>query len=207
MAKPLVSDALWERIEPLLPTPKPRRLHFPGRRPLPPRQILTGIIFVLKTGIDWDDLPAELGCGCGRTCRKYLLEWQAAGVWDQVHALLLAELGEADKLDFARAAVEALKVRGLRTGTGLSPAARSQPGTRYCTLTEDQCDPTAMGMTRGIAPDVHGPIPRVDAVPPVADKLGQPQQRQDEAYGDGVFGRGPHRLADLGSGEVKPKPA
>jgi hypothetical protein len=33
--------------------------------------ILTGILFVLKTGIAWDDLPAELGCGCGKTCRRY----------------------------------------------------------------------------------------------------------------------------------------
>jgi transposase len=63
MAKPLVSAALWQRLEPLLPVPKPRRFRFPGRRPLDYRKILTGIIFVLKTGINWEDLPAELGWG------------------------------------------------------------------------------------------------------------------------------------------------
>jgi transposase len=88
MAKQLVSDELWERIEPLLPPEKPRRFCFPGRRPLDRRKILTGIIFVLKTGITWDDLPAELGWGCGRTCRETLAAWQEAGVWQRLHEVL-----------------------------------------------------------------------------------------------------------------------
>src|SRR4051812_1529991 len=88
----LVSDALWERLRPLLPPPSPRRFRFPGRKPLDYRKILTGILFVLKTGIDWDDLPAEFGCGCGKTCRHYLRAWHQAGVWRQFHAALLAEL-------------------------------------------------------------------------------------------------------------------
>ena len=50
MAKPLLPDELWERIEPLLPPPKPRRFRFPGRKPLDNRKALTGILFVLKTG-------------------------------------------------------------------------------------------------------------------------------------------------------------
>src|SRR5437764_1154510 len=71
MSKPLVSDALWQRLEPLLPPPPPRRPRFPGRKPLDYRKVLTGIVFVLKTGINWEDLPAELGWGCGKTCRAY----------------------------------------------------------------------------------------------------------------------------------------
>ena len=67
--KPLVSDALWTRIQELLPPEEPRRFRWPGRKPLDRRRILTGILSVLKTGIAWDDLPAELGCGCGQTCR------------------------------------------------------------------------------------------------------------------------------------------
>ena len=77
--KVLVTDQLWERIQPLLPPPPPRRFRFPGRKPLDYRKILTGILFVLKTGIAWDDLPAELGCGCGKTCRHYLRLWHEAG--------------------------------------------------------------------------------------------------------------------------------
>ena len=51
MAKPWRDDQLWSVIEPLLPPPTPRRVRCPGRRPLVPRQVLTGILFVLKSGI------------------------------------------------------------------------------------------------------------------------------------------------------------
>jgi transposase len=70
MAKPLVSDELWKRIEPLIPPPIPRRFRSPGRKPLEPREVLTGILFVLKTGIAWEDLPAECGWGCGLTGKR-----------------------------------------------------------------------------------------------------------------------------------------
>lgn len=81
--KPLVSDALWERIEPLLPPPPRRRFRFPGRKRLDYRKILTGILFVLKTGIAWDDLPAELGCGCTRSLAGFGASraWRALSWW------------------------------------------------------------------------------------------------------------------------------
>jgi transposase len=72
MAKPLLPDALWEKVEPLLPRPKRRRFRHPGRRPLDRRRVLTGILFVLRTGIRWNDLPSEMGCGSGSRCRRYL---------------------------------------------------------------------------------------------------------------------------------------
>ena len=101
MAKPLLPDELWERIEPLLPPPKPRRFRFPGRKPLDNRKALTGILFVLKTGIPWEYLPLEMGCGSGMTCWRRLRDWQAAGVWQQLHEILLAELNAADKIDWS----------------------------------------------------------------------------------------------------------
>src|SRR5438128_11999096 len=72
MARPLVSDELWEALRPLLPPPKPRRFRYPGRKPVDDRKALTGILFVLKTGIPWEDLPWEMGCGCGMTCWRRL---------------------------------------------------------------------------------------------------------------------------------------
>ena len=68
MVKPLLPDELWERIEPLLPPPKPRRFRFPGRKPLDNRKALTGILVILRTGIPWEYLPLEMGCGSGMTC-------------------------------------------------------------------------------------------------------------------------------------------
>src|SRR5438034_148304 len=56
----IVSDALWARIERLLPQKK-RRRRFPGRKRLPDRQALQGILFVLHTGIAWRHLPLALG--------------------------------------------------------------------------------------------------------------------------------------------------
>jgi len=101
MAEPLVSDALWERIEPLLPRLKRRRFYHPGRKPIDRRKVLTGIVFVLKTGIPWEELPQEMGCGCGMTCWNYLHAWQQAGVWQRLHEILLDELREADRIDWS----------------------------------------------------------------------------------------------------------
>ena len=91
MAKPLISDELWAVIEPLLPAPKPRRFRYPGRKPVDNRKALTGIVFVLKTGIPWEALPGDLGV-CGMTCWKKLHEWQEAGVWDRLQEVLLKAL-------------------------------------------------------------------------------------------------------------------
>ncbi len=95
MAKPLVTDALWRRIEPLLPPSKPRRRQFPGRKPIDDRRVVTGILFVLKTGIPWEALPREMGCGSGMTCWRRMREWMRAGVWPQVRETLLAEIESA----------------------------------------------------------------------------------------------------------------
>jgi transposase len=111
MAKPLLDDDLWERLTPWLPPPKPRRSRSPGRKPLEPRKVLTGILFALKTGIAWEALPQALGWGSGMTCWRYLRAWHRAGVWQQLHVVLLAKLRGADTLDWSRAGVDSASVR------------------------------------------------------------------------------------------------
>lgn len=108
MAKELVSDELWETIEPLLPEepPKPDG----GRPRVDDRAALTGIIFVLKSGIPWEMLPQEMGCGSGVTCWRRLCEWQEAGVWEELHRVLLNRLAEAEKIDWERAALDSSSV-------------------------------------------------------------------------------------------------
>ena len=66
MAKPLVPDELWAEIEPLLPPEPPK--HRGSRPRISDRAALTGIIFVLKSGIPWEMLPQEMGCGSGMSC-------------------------------------------------------------------------------------------------------------------------------------------
>ena len=108
MVKQLVSDELWEIIEPLLPeeSPKPKG----GRPRIDDRAALTGIIFVLKSGIPWEMLPREMGCGSGVTCWRRLREWQEAGVWERLHRALLDRLGEADRIDWERASLDSASV-------------------------------------------------------------------------------------------------
>src|SRR3712207_3360643 len=112
MAKELVTDELWEVIEPLLPEepPKPHG----GRPPIDDRAALTGIIFVLKIGIPWEMLPQEMGCGSGSTCWRHLRDWQEAGVWRELHRALLDRLGEADQMDWEHASLDLASVAAKR---------------------------------------------------------------------------------------------
>jgi transposase len=109
----VVSDALWERIEPLLPKVE-RRYRFPGRKRLPDRQALQGILFVLHTGIAWRHLPRELGFGSGSTCYRRLDEWQRAGVWERLHQLVLCELRAAGELEWSRAVADSSHVQAKK---------------------------------------------------------------------------------------------
>jgi transposase len=114
MAKLLVTDELWELVEPLLPTHRlsPKG----GKPPVDDRVCLTGILFVLKTGIPWEDFPQEMGC-CGMTLWNRLRDWQKAGVWQKLHELLLAKLRGADEIDFTRVIVDSGSVRAVFGGT------------------------------------------------------------------------------------------
>lgn len=115
MARPIVDDRLWKLIEPLFPVKK-RRFRYPGRKPLDNRAALTGILFVLRTGIPWEDLPQEMGCGSGMTCWRRLRDWHKAGIWSKVHQVLLRELRGADQIDFSRAAVDSSSIRAVFGG-------------------------------------------------------------------------------------------
>jgi len=135
MAKPLLTEELWLCIEPLIP----KRVVSPkgGRPAVPDRAALTGILFVLKTGIPWEYLPRELGCGCGMTCWRRLRDWQQSGVWQKIHEMLLAELRAADAIDFSRAVADSSSVRAVfgglkpapipRIGVRLAPSITSSP--------------------------------------------------------------------------------
>ena len=111
MAKPFVTDELWSLVEPLLPheQQKPKG----GSPRAPDRAALTGIIFVLRTGIPWEYLPREMGV-CGMTCWRRLRDWQAAGVWAALHRLLLERLQGAERLDWHRASLDSASVPAKR---------------------------------------------------------------------------------------------
>ena len=104
MAKPLLDDVLWNQIQVLIPAPKPRRSRYPGRKPIDDRKALTGILFVLKMGIPWEDLPQEMGCGSGMTCWRRLQLWHQAGAWQYIQQQLMVQWRGAEHVDWSRAA-------------------------------------------------------------------------------------------------------
>ena len=97
-----VPDDLWACVRPLLPTPV-RRYRSPGRKRLDDRRALCGVLFVLCTGLPWEQLPQELGYGSGVTCWRRLREWQSAQAWPQVREVLEPGLGADGVFDWDRA--------------------------------------------------------------------------------------------------------
>ena len=108
MAEDLLPDAFWARIAPL---------------------------FVLKTGIPWEYLPAEMGCGSGMTCWRRLRDWYQAGVWRRLHQVLLEELAQADRIDWDRAALDSAAVPapgGPRNGQEPNGSRQTGHEAPYC---------------------------------------------------------------------------
>ena len=124
MSQALIDDAIWARLEPLLPKRRPQRGHRHGRTPIPDRAILTGILCVLRSGIPWQKLPRQMGCGSGSTCWRRLVRWQRTGVWQRLHEMLLAELRRRGRLDQRWTVIDSGSVRAVRGGKKLD---RTQP--------------------------------------------------------------------------------
>jgi transposase len=134
--KPLVTDELWAVVASLLPK---RRAHRRGGRPwVDDRAVLTGILFVLRSGIPWRMLPPEMGCGSGVTCWRRLREWQRRGVWKRLHRVLLDRLAAADRIDWSRAAVDSRSLAAKKgvarsAGTPQTRANRARSSTLWST--------------------------------------------------------------------------
>lgn len=105
----------------MLPKPKARRFGYPGRKPVDDRKAFTGILFVLTTGIAWEDVPQEMGCGSGMTCWRRLRDWHKVRVWRRLHEILVAALNGAAKIDESRASVDSRSLRAA--GGARRPAA------------------------------------------------------------------------------------
>lgn len=115
----LLSHGLWKEIEPLLPpqTASPKG----GRPPVSNRACLTGILFILKSGLPWNMLPQEMGCGSGVTCWRRLQEWTQAGVWPALHRRLLRRLGKRGSIRLSRAVIDSASVRAVLGGATPDP--------------------------------------------------------------------------------------
>jgi transposase len=194
MAKPLLPSELWAILEPFvppLPPPSPKG----GRPPVGNREALTGILFVLKTGIPWEDLPQEMGCGCGMSCWRRLRDWQADGAWDRIHRVLLARLRGASKIDWSRALIDSSHVRAAYGGgdTGPSPVDRAKPGSKHHVITDASGIPLASSVTAANRNDVTEMAPLFNKLPAIAGKPGRPRRKPDALQGDRAYDSEPHR--------------
>jgi GntR family transcriptional regulator, trigonelline degradation regulator len=119
--KPILDDAVWAAVEAQLPPAKPRRFLHPGRKPVADREALSGILFVLQNGIQWNELPVEMGFGSGVSCWRRLRDWQQSGVWERIQGILLSKLPSADRVDFSRVVVDPTAVRAVSVSTQSDP--------------------------------------------------------------------------------------
>ncbi len=168
----LVDDGFWAVLEPLLPERPPQRT---GRPRVSDRAAFTAIVFVLVTGVPWRMVPQEIGCS-GVTAWRRLRDWQAAGVWERLHARLLNWLGDEAAIDWSRASVDSLSVRAKRGGeqTGPNPTDRRKAGSKDHLLVDRQGVPLAVQLSAANVHDSKLLEPLVDAVQPIRRPMGEP---------------------------------
>jgi transposase len=156
MAAALLPNALWELLEPLLPPPPSRARG--GRPRVSDRACLIGILFVLRSGIPWQMLPQELGCGSGMTCWRRLRDWHAEGVWDLMHFALLNWLSREGDIDWSRAIVDSCSVRAVYGGlqTGPNPTDRARRGSKRHLICDGHGVPLAVRLTGANRNDSQG---------------------------------------------------
>ncbi|MEU2032693.1 IS5 family transposase [Nocardia amamiensis] len=180
-----MTDALWARVEPLIPV-RQRRFRYPGRRRVADRAALEGILFVARSGIGWNQLPTSLFGASGATCWRRLAEWHEAGVWQQLHELVLTELRAAGKLELSTALIDASHLRALKRGdhVGPSPVDRAKPGSEHHLITDATGTPLAALVTGGNRHDITQLIPLLDALPVIGGRRGRPWRRPRHLYAD-----------------------
>ncbi|RYY07616.1 MAG: IS5 family transposase [Alphaproteobacteria bacterium] len=194
MARLLLPDDLWDEIAPLLPPPRPRPKG--GRRPIENRAALTGILFVLRSGLPWEMLPAEMGCGSGMSCWRRLRDWQAAGVWSRLHDVLLERLHAAGEIDWSRACLDSASVPAKKGGpaTGPNPTDRGKPGTKRHLVTDARGTPLGFCLSGANRHDTVMMAATLDAIPSVrSGRRGRPRRRPDKLHADKAYDARPRR--------------
>ena len=156
-----LSDSMWERIAPLLPKPKSRfrgrgrqRRNIGGRPAAELRQLMSGILYILRTGCQWNALPQEFGVS-GKTAHRYFQRWVRAGVFQRMWQAGLNEYDElkgiAWKWQAADGAITKAPLGGEKTGK--NPTDRGKTGTKRSLLVNEQGLPLGLVVSGANTPD------------------------------------------------------
>jgi transposase len=198
MSESLLVDQFWQRIEPLLPKKQQRRkVQYAGRKRAEAREVLTGIIFVLKTGVPWKSLPATSDFPSGHTCRRRLLEGDKRGVWRRLWQSILADLQAEGRLDGERGVGDSSSVRAGQGGEkpGKSPVDRGKLGSKPQLLVEGRGVPLSISLTGANRHDLTQLLNLVESIPPVKGRRGRPRRKPKRVQGDRASDSEPHRRA------------
>ncbi|MCG8996165.1 IS5 family transposase [Laribacter hongkongensis] len=182
----MVSQKLWKLLQPLLPVvPRSRK---GGHPRLDDRAALNGILLVLTTGIPWEDLPQEPGFGSGMTCWRHLRDWQAQGVWDRLHLVLLTKLRQCDQIDWSRASIDEASVASPPPGgarkPGPNPTDRGKSDSKRHIIVDRRSVPLALSVTGADRHDSMAFEAFVDVIPAIPDLLGRPWTRPYKLHAD-----------------------
>ena len=173
-----LSDSLWARIEPLLPKVKSRyrgrgknRKPVGGRLPADRRQVLSGILYVLRTGCQWNALP-KATYGSGKTAHKYFQRWTRAWVFRRMWQAGLVEYDEVKGIAWKWQAADGAMTKAPLGGqkTGPNPTDRSKGGTKRSLLVDERGVPLGLAVSGANTPDgqlleatlTSGPVERPD---------------------------------------------
>lgn len=187
MADACMPEKFYELARPMLPAEKEIGSEG-GRRPKPHYVVLKVIWFVLVTSCRWKDVPKEMGC-CGETARTRLQAWERAGIWDQLHQLLLTMLNHEHQLHLETAIIDTTQVRAFGGGeaTGPSPVDRRKNGTKYTLLVDRDGVPLVIRAVPANRSDHLEILPAVVSFPTVGGKPGRPRTRPKKLYADAGF--------------------
>ncbi len=111
-----LTDAQWARIQPLLPPQRHGKGTKGGRPSIDHRQIINGILWILRTGAPWEDLPARYGKRSTVSTRYY--RWKEQGIWDRIYDTVKAQADAAGELDWEIHHVDATVVRAHQHAAG-----------------------------------------------------------------------------------------
>lgn len=187
MANACMPEKFYELARPMLPAEQEIGSQG-GRPPTPHHTVLKVIWFVLVTGCRWKDVPQEMGC-CGETARTRLQAWERAGIWDQLHHLLLTMLHHAQQLDLETAIIDSTQVRAFGGGdaTGPNPVDRRKKGTKFTLLVDRQGVPLVIRAAPANASDHCQILPTVVDFPQVGGRRGRPRNHPRKLYADAGY--------------------
>lgn len=187
MADARMPERFYELARPILPAEAEPGSQG-GRRPIGHKPVLKVIWFVLVTGCRWKDVPREMGC-CGETARTRLQAWEHAGIWSQLHQLLLTMLREQNELHLETVSVDSTQVRAFGGGaaTGPSPVDRRKKGTKFTLMVDRDGVPLVLRAAGANRSDHLEILPTVATFPIVPGKPGRPRTHPKKLYADAGY--------------------